>query len=182
MHPVFQFHKGTIKTLIMPIKDVIFRWFQFHKGTIKTVCYDHNQDSFFTFQFHKGTIKTFAADHVGPCCSPFQFHKGTIKTYLCRRRFSELSCFNSIKVRLKPTGEGRRATIREFQFHKGTIKTRYRYVSRYGRRMFQFHKGTIKTGILQSVWALLNSFNSIKVRLKLPTSIFFMSLMFVSIP
>ena len=33
---VFQFHKGTIKTTIEHLYDVIDRLFQFHKGTIKT--------------------------------------------------------------------------------------------------------------------------------------------------
>ena len=38
--PVFQFHKGTIKTVIVTIDTTIVQQFQFHKGTIKTHCFE----------------------------------------------------------------------------------------------------------------------------------------------
>ena len=56
---LFQFHKGTIKTYYMSLREILVYVFQFHKGTIKTT------KKFITisivslkFQFHKGTIKT----------------------------------------------------------------------------------------------------------------------------
>ena len=33
---LFQFHKGTIKTVLKPVRRPFVRQFQFHKGTIKT--------------------------------------------------------------------------------------------------------------------------------------------------
>ena len=36
--PIFQFHKGTIKTYLEVMQDEAFDKFQFHKGTIKTLC------------------------------------------------------------------------------------------------------------------------------------------------
>ena len=33
---LFQFHKGTIKTIILQMQNNILMKFQFHKGTIKT--------------------------------------------------------------------------------------------------------------------------------------------------
>ena len=77
--------------------------FQFHKGTIKTMKYANYPKDIFTFQFHKGTIKTkytaFSVSlngyfnsikvqlkrsrkRVYAAETRFQFHKGTIKTYL----------------------------------------------------------------------------------------------------
>ena len=55
---LFQFHKGTIKTLGLSSQRHCRVIFQFHKGTIKT---DVRTKSLYTargFQFHKGTIKT----------------------------------------------------------------------------------------------------------------------------
>ena len=61
MPNLFQFHKGTIKTIVMlSMKVLILMLFQFHKGTIKT----RNSVIYYSFkpqfQFHKGTIKTSA--------------------------------------------------------------------------------------------------------------------------
>ena len=56
--------------------------FQFHKGSIKTMKVGYTRYSVNEFQFHKGSIKTksFAKD-LAPF-SKFQFHKGSIKTQL----------------------------------------------------------------------------------------------------
>ena len=35
--PQFQFHKGTIKTILPPLRSNVVLIFQFHKGTIKTL-------------------------------------------------------------------------------------------------------------------------------------------------
>ena len=61
--PVFQFHKGTIKTgLHRDQHERIYLSFlikfQFHKGTIKTISINEQINTNLVFQFHKGTIKT----------------------------------------------------------------------------------------------------------------------------
>ena len=79
--------------------------FQFHKGTIRTILFDNFFVKTFGFQFHKGTIRTFGFGLIikdnyhfnsikvrlerdawkakNPAPS-FQFHKGTIRTNLSR--------------------------------------------------------------------------------------------------
>ena len=96
--------------------------FQFHKGTIKTL-YSIFPGRLAKFQFHKGTIKTnnMLSDNIGSVI--FQFHKGTIKTSSAYYLMSLYSYFNSIKVRLKLTKGALRLLDLLFQFHKGTIKT-----------------------------------------------------------
>ena len=54
---VFQFHKGSIKTLAF-VEDVTAIVFQFHKGSIKTPLGFIQSKSAIVFQFHKGSIKT----------------------------------------------------------------------------------------------------------------------------
>ena len=54
--------------------------FQFHKGAIRTAVHDDWKSQFIGFQFHKGAIRT-----QQPVTSPlqgqsFQFHKGAIRT------------------------------------------------------------------------------------------------------
>ena len=75
--------------------------FQFHKGTIKTVLLIQMLLLFLHFNSIKVRLKRMAAGIFYEYVQ-FQFHKGTIKT-------KSLSClcespcyFNSIKVRLKP--------------------------------------------------------------------------------
>ena len=120
----FQFHKGTIKTLLCmllysfvslyfnSIKVQLKRhfrrksaWalqFQFHKGTIKTVDANYRIAlSSSTFQFHKGTIKTASLLIYPTTSTRFQFHKGTIKTEQQEREAHAKRDFNSIKVQLK---------------------------------------------------------------------------------
>ena len=54
----FQFHKGTIRTLLRLLIQMSLFQFQFHKGTIRTLLRLLIQMSLFQFQFHKGTIRT----------------------------------------------------------------------------------------------------------------------------
>ena len=54
---LFQFHKGTIKTLVLPLVQVLLSYFnsikvQLKLGRIVQSC------AIYLFQFHKGTIKT----------------------------------------------------------------------------------------------------------------------------
>ena len=53
----------------------------------------------------------------------FQFHKGSIKTQSSEPTSVPLSCFNSIKVRLRRSDFDSMRKQLEFQFHKGSIKT-----------------------------------------------------------
>ena len=96
--------------------------FQFHKGTIKTLLEKVIREKY-QFQFHKGTIKTIDTPLIRAILNGFQFHKGTIKTL---SQFDKLMIdrdFNSIKVRLKLSTSGHPVASVPFQFHKGTIKT-----------------------------------------------------------
>ena len=61
---IFQFHKGTIKTIKKSNTTFTSNIFQFHKGTIKTDKPLHCLIAFIIFQFHKGTIKTVGDDWV----------------------------------------------------------------------------------------------------------------------
>ena len=55
---LFQFHKGTIRTLVVHLYKLVFVIFQFHKGTIRTVDTSSFNLDDKLFQFHKGTIRT----------------------------------------------------------------------------------------------------------------------------
>ena len=97
----FQFHKGTIRTMVSFVRVVLCPLFQFHKGTIRTeyfrVHYRHSSK----FQFHKGTIRTVIVLVLVVCTMIFQFHKGTIRTWRKKRKQVQLINFNSIKVQLE---------------------------------------------------------------------------------
>ena len=75
---LFQFHKGTIKTLITPFLQIIFLYFNSIKVQLKLQNWYCARPPNL-FQFHKGTIKTKLAI-LFETCKLFQFHKGTIKT------------------------------------------------------------------------------------------------------
>ena len=55
---IFQFHKGTIRTVSAGASDAGGLLFQFHKGTIRTVSAGASAAGGLLFQFHKGTIRT----------------------------------------------------------------------------------------------------------------------------
>ena len=58
--------------------------FQFHKGSIKTIDFRRAKSELAKFQFHKGSIKTVKNSQFLPLVFAFQFHKGSIKTLDCR--------------------------------------------------------------------------------------------------
>ena len=62
--------------------------FQFHKGTIRTI----RRCSVFrnprAFQFHKGTIRTVIDYGCKGTDNEFQFHKGTIRTSITSKYFN----------------------------------------------------------------------------------------------
>ena len=52
---------NSIKVQLKPVEiqtTQLDSLFQFHKGTIKTICLIHSSTNGAIFQFHKGTIKT----------------------------------------------------------------------------------------------------------------------------
>ena len=75
-----------------------------------------------------------------------------------------------MKVRLKrhilPQHSGAKT---QFQFHEGPIKTKIQCVYARFDVVFQFHEGPIKTYFDRMTDKELNSFNSMKVRLKRPS-------------
>ena len=75
--------------------------FQFHKGTIRTVISTLQNDRLNPFQFHKGTIRTHIDVQIDALVSVFQFHKGTIRTIKIIKDILDDANFNSIKVRLE---------------------------------------------------------------------------------
>ena len=81
--------------------------------------------------------------------------------------------FNSIKVRLEPWSASAEIFWTEFQFHKGTIRTGEHIFQVARISPFQFHKGTIRTSPSRTLPFSVRYFNSIKVRLELPTDMWF---------
>ena len=101
--PIFQFHKGTIKTpreqwpgrkvgdfnsikvRLKPSMRVTSRdgcsYFNSIKVRLKLLV-TTNKRCKFLFQFHKGTIKTASDFSIKSQLASFQFHKGTIKTLI----------------------------------------------------------------------------------------------------
>ena len=65
--------------------------FQFHKGTIRTILSFKNFLCKILFQFNKGTIRTFTCVSFRRASMLFQFHKGTIRTLLRLLRASLLT-------------------------------------------------------------------------------------------
>ena len=99
---IFQFHKGTIKTLVRQIYAETLVYFNSIKVRLKLYLSKNLIYKTNSFQFHKGTIKTDLSFTSKFTASVFQFHKGTIKTILMMKpHILVLSHFNSIKVRLK---------------------------------------------------------------------------------
>ena len=76
----FQFHKGTIKTVIRTRFNVCCVNFNSIKVRLKLDSTPSVPTLFSVFQFHKGTIKTTSCLAETLIEDLFQFHKGTIKT------------------------------------------------------------------------------------------------------
>ena len=74
--------------------------FQFHKGTIKTVCTFRLQKASSYFNSIKVQLKPDSVP-VPEFDALFQFHKGTIKTISAFLNRVKVRYFNSIKVQLK---------------------------------------------------------------------------------
>ena len=118
----FQFHKGSIKTLILLSCGCRLTDFNSIKVRLRHLT-DGSASFVAQFQFHKGSIKTLCDLYKKGFVRTFQFHKGSIKT----TREEELTLlstnFNSIKVRLRQGQPPDHSGKYRFQFHKGSIKT-----------------------------------------------------------
>ena len=75
----FQFHKGTIKTILRRRCLPMHTYFNSIKVRLKH-WFIENEGIEHQFQFHKGTIKTCVRSSKPRRAGVFQFHKGTIKT------------------------------------------------------------------------------------------------------
>ena len=104
-----------------------------------------------------------------PLIQMFQFHEGPIKTLRPLWVLSLLTCFNSMKVRLKPKKDNNTAIFKEFQFHEGPIKTLRPNTLRVGVRSFNSMKVRLKRAPLGLAPLTQRGFNSMKVRLKRST-------------
>ena len=98
-------------------------WFQFHKGSIRTVIILHVCKVITMFQFHKGSIRTIPPFKYVFVSELFQFHKGSIRTTASSRKPRLGRSFNSIKVQLERGAVVPLLVERKFQFHKGSIRT-----------------------------------------------------------
>ena len=76
---LFQFHKGTIRTLFVNNPAFIVLRFQFHKGTIRTPMPTPSFARMYYFNSIKVRLERFIERAAGGAAT-FQFHKGTIRT------------------------------------------------------------------------------------------------------
>ena len=74
------------------------------------------------FQFHEGPIKAPKPKTSHNTPTKFQFHEGPIKAIPPPCLLALLSCFNSMKVRLKLRAQLDQVRRTLFQFHEGPIK------------------------------------------------------------
>ena len=98
---LFQFHKGSIKTLLILSTPFRLMIFQFHKGSIKTQLHKKKENTKANFNSIKVRLRRPAPAVIA---APIQY-------------------FNSIKVRLRLCYCNRNLLVIIFQFHKGSIKT-----------------------------------------------------------
>ena len=124
--------------------------FQFHKGTIRTINQCSRSLHHHEFQFHKGTIRTVPFSVEAESRLNFNSIKVRLELLIVNKHFYLLSHFNSIKVRLEPLSRTVANQPSTFQFHKGTIRTNRNRPTVFLFRLFQFHKGTIRTRQLRS--------------------------------
>ena len=120
---IFQFHKGSIKTVSFSTAGANLLNFNSIKVRLRLGCRFVVVDWPMRFQFHKGSIKTVVPSFARLKQLKFQFHKGSIKTRKVLQLFRMQPHFNSIKVRLRPSIQSKIAKMSTFQFHKGSIKT-----------------------------------------------------------
>ena len=120
--PLFQFHKGTIRTLT-PSALVPANWnFNSIKVQLEHKGLWAEQERLSYFNSIKVQLEQRLYLRWQEVTS-FQFHKGTIRTFYFIIIILRFFYFNSIKVQLELTAEILRILLYRFQFHKGTIRT-----------------------------------------------------------
>ena len=119
---LFQFHKGTIRTVLPVFLQPGISHFNSIKVRLelprKTLWL-----MFITFQFHKGTIRTNIRCGIYRNSKHFNSIKVRLELIILLTYFRLHRDFNSIKVRLELSFVGSFCTSSKFQFHKGTIRT-----------------------------------------------------------
>ena len=98
---MFQFHCGTIKTVVVALLYICMYGFNSTVVRLKQAALKGLSNIIIVFQFHCGTIKTFFAKKSKTKSQRFQFHCGTIKTQTARGYIQNTLSFNSTVVRLK---------------------------------------------------------------------------------
>ena len=98
--PKFQFHKGTIKTLVQTASVATIFYFNSIKVRLKRYLSEETLGAIFNFNSIKVRLKLLPS-MVIISSMLFQFHKGTIKTDYENCSKADKRNFNSIKVRLK---------------------------------------------------------------------------------
>ena len=132
----FQFHKGTIKTTVLPSTLSTFAHFNSIKVRLKLIILQVFYHVLSNFNSIKVRLKLDPPSRweLPP---KFQFHKGTIKTTLCNNHCLSLLHFNSIKVRLKLTSLSQVASNTRYF---NSIKVR-----------LKLHRGQCHSDILQNI-------------------------------
>ena len=143
----FQFHKGTIRTLLVLLTTLALRHFNSIKVRLELVSGATGLASNLHFNSIKVRLerlqmfvrlllmpyfnsikvrleRTLLSGEKGQK-PQFQFHKGTIRTRHAHVLCVEQENFNSIKVRLERWWTFPLPSYYRFQFHKGTIRTLY---------------------------------------------------------
>ena len=98
--------------------------FQFHKGTIRTVVFDGYEEASLLISIHKGTIRTSFTFTAYRASCYFNSIKVRLELSSSVSSFAKITLyFNSIKVRLEHVDDYTPLRHSQFQFHKGTIRT-----------------------------------------------------------
>ncbi len=131
------------------IQQVVFLEFQFHYGTIKSVINFAPALESFLFQFHYGTIKRYNISRSLLLFTDFNSTMVRLKAFFILPLPWGLMYFNSTMVRLKGI------RIRDVQawdrnFNSTMVRLKGDYFVMYvcGVSIFQFHYGTIKSMLL----------------------------------
>ena len=141
----FQFHKGTIRTLLQLFEVVVVVYFNSIKVQLEPGRIIANDGKTINFNSIKVQLEQSNKEAIASCNSyfnsikvqleqqfvsyfsaksVFQFHKGTIRTFLFPSMWFTCIHFNSIKVQLElKFAQKQIHRPGKFQFHKGTIRT-----------------------------------------------------------
>ena len=142
------------------------RIFQFHKGTIRTMMQDMAAKHPEYFNSIKVRLELIVLFHFLNVMCYFNSIKVRLERDTGLKRQNRLTHFNSIKVRLE---RFRLHLVWIYISYFNSIKVRLELaILRIdtNKAQFQFHKGTIRTLQLLPFCLLLLHFNSIKVRLE----------------